>query len=85
MKNPVKTPIRLSIAESAKIIGIDQITIRRAIQKQELACIIVHGRYRINFENLLAWALSKTTLSNKFKQKGVGQFVERWAGHGSSV
>lgn len=40
MQNMIINPIRLSVSESAKIVGIDQITIRRAIQKQELSCIV---------------------------------------------
>jgi hypothetical protein len=79
----ITTPIRLSVSESAKIIGIDQITIRRAIQKQELSCIVVQGRYKINFENLLNWALSKPTLSKKLLNKGIGQFVEKWRSQNS--
>ncbi len=74
----INSPIRLSVSESAKIVGIDQITIRRAIQNQELSCIVVQGRYKINFENLLNWALSKPTLTKKLKTKGLGQFVDKW-------
>ena len=73
-----KEIIRLSISEAAKLFGITAQTIRRAIAAQEITYIIVGGRYKINFESLVRWSQTKTTVKNKSERKGIGQFVEKW-------
>jgi len=70
--------IRVSVSEAAKLLGIDPHTIRRALKKQELRYIIVQGRYKINFENLLTWSQSKVTVKNKMEKQGIGQYVDKW-------
>ena len=70
--------IRLSVSEAARIFGIDQKTIRRALKDQQLRYIVVQGRYKINFESLLEWSQSRTTARNKLAQKGIGQYVDKW-------
>lgn len=70
--------IRVSISEAARLFGIDQKTIRRAIKNQELKYIVVQGRYKLHFESLLAWSQSKVTVRNKLNQKGLGQYVDNW-------
>ena len=72
------TPIRLSISEAAKLFGIDQKTVRRALKRQELRYIVVRGRYKINFESVLKWSQKKTTVRNKSNEHGIGQYVEQW-------
>lgn len=73
-----KTPVRLSVSESAKIFGVSARTIRRAIADNEVTYIVVQGRYKINFESLLKWSQSSTTVRNKRDKAGIGQFVEKW-------
>lgn len=73
--NPV---IRLSVSESAKMFGVSTRTIRRALAKGEISYIVVQGRYKINFESLLKWSQSSTTVRNKRDNAGIGQFVEKW-------
>ena len=51
--------IRLAVSESAKLFGVDQKTIRRAIADDELEYIVVRGRYKISFESLLKWSQRK--------------------------
>ncbi len=70
--------IRLSVSEAAKLFGISSRTIRRAIAKKEISYIVVHGRYKINFESLLKWSQSTTTVRKKRDTSGIGQFVEQW-------
>ena len=70
--------IRLSVSEAAKMFGVSTRTIRRAIQKSEITYIVVQGRYKINFESLLKWSQSSTTVRNKRDKAGIGQFVEKW-------
>ena len=70
--------IRLSVSEAAKMFGVSTRTIRRAITKGEITYIVVQGRYKINFESLLKWSQSSTTVRNKRDKAGIGQFVQKW-------
>ena len=70
--------IRLSVSEAAKMFGVSTRTIRRAIKKAEITYIVVQGRYKINFESLLKWSQSSSTVRNKRDKAGIGQFVEKW-------
>lgn len=70
--------IRLSVSEAAKMFGISTRTVRRAIAKGEVTYIVVQGRYKINFESLLKWSQSSTTVRNKRDKAGIGQFVQKW-------
>ena len=71
-------PIRLSVTEAAKLFGLEQKTIRRALKAQELRYIVVRGRYKIHFESVLKWSQKKTTIRNKTNTHGLGQYVEKW-------
>lgn len=70
--------IRLSVSEAARLFGVDQKTIRRAIKNQELRYIVVQGRYKINFESLLKWSQRKPKTKNKLANDGIGQYVDKW-------
>jgi len=70
--------VRLSVSEAAKLFGVSPRTIRRALAKKEISYIVVQGRYKINFESLLRWSQSSTTVRNKRDKAGIGQFVEQW-------
>ena len=71
-------PIRVSISEAARLFGVDQITIRRAIKARQLRYVIVRNRYKINFDSLLRWSQNKTTARNKLAKRGIGQYVDKW-------
>lgn len=71
--------IRLSVSEAAKIFGISQQTIRRAIKMRSIAYIVVRNRYRLSFISLLQWSQGQTSTKNKLAKKGIGQFVESWS------
>lgn len=75
---PTEKIIRLSVSEAAKMFGISTRTVRRAITTGDITYIVVQGRYKINFESLLKWSQSSTTVRNKRDKVGIGQFVERW-------
>ncbi len=75
---PASEPIRVSVSEGAKLFGISQRTIRRAIKDQELTYIVVQGRYKINFESLIRWSQRRPTTRNKLANKGIGQYVDNW-------
>lgn len=74
----MKSVIRLAISEAAKIFGISQRTIRRAILAGEITYVVVQGRYKLNFESLLHWSQRTTTVKNKRDNQGIGQFVDQW-------
>ena len=75
---PLQNVIRLSVSEAAKMFGVSTRTVRRAITKGEVSYIVVQGRYKIDFESLLKWSQSSTTVRNKRDKAGIGQFVEKW-------
>ncbi len=77
-ESPLDPVIRLSVSEAARLFGVSPRTIRRAITDNEVQYIVVQGRYKINFETLLKWSQSSTTVRNKRDRKGIGQFVEQW-------
>jgi len=70
--------VRISVSEASRLFGVDQKTIRRAIQSQNLKYIVVQGRYKINFESLLEWSQSRIKTKNKLNQNGIGQYVDKW-------
>lgn len=74
----MKPVIRLSVSEAAKMFGISQRTVRRAIQASEITYVVVQGRYKINFESLLRWSQRTTTVKNKRDNQGIGQYVDKW-------
>ena len=77
MPDDPKHIIRVSVSEAARLFGVSTQTIRRAILDNELSYIVVAGRYKINFESLVKWS-QKTTVENKTKSRGIGQYVAKW-------
>jgi len=75
MENDV---IRVSVSEASRLFGVDQKTIRRALNDQELKYIVVRGRYKINFYSLLEWSQKRVKIKNKLAEKGIGQYVNNW-------
>ncbi len=73
-----KEMIRVSISEAARLFGVSQQTIRRAIKQEEVIYIVVAGRYKIHFESLVKWSQEKTTVRNKTNKSGIGQYVSKW-------
>src|SRR3990167_10839072 len=78
MAEESKEMIRVSISEAARLFGVSQQTIRRAVAGQEVTYIVVAGRYKINFESLVKWSQAKTTVRNKSNENGIGQYVDKW-------
>lgn len=70
--------IRVSVSEAARLFGVDDRTIRRAIKDQELRYIIVQDRYKINFESLVEWSQKRTRVKQKLAKEGIGQYVGQW-------
>src|SRR3989338_1069181 len=72
-----KEIVRVSISEAARLFGVNAQTIRRAIQSGEITYVVVAGRYKLNFESLVRWSQTKTTVKNKSEKFGIGQYVDK--------
>lgn len=70
--------IRVTISQAANLFGINEKTIRRAIQNEELLYIVVRGVYKVNFESMLKWSQGRTKINNKLAKQGIGQYVDKW-------
>ena len=70
--------IRVSVSEAARLIGIDQKTIRRAIKRGDIRYVVIRGRYKVNFESLILWSQRKIKIKNKMDKNGIGQYVGQW-------
>ncbi len=77
MKNN-KIPIRLSVSEAAKLFGVSEKTIRKAIAAGEVIYIVVRGRYKINFDSLLKWSQKSTRRRDQLANQGIGKYVDKW-------
>lgn len=66
------------MSEAARLFGVDPHTIRRAIKAEEITYVVVHGRYKINFESLIKWSQRKVRIKNKTERDGIGQFISQW-------
>jgi len=73
-------PIWLSVSESAKLGGVAQKTIRRAITAKQLKYKIVKDRYLIDLASVIVFLHANTKLKNKLNFNGIGQYVDIWRG-----
>lgn len=72
----VLNPVWFSVSSSAKIGGVGEKTIRRALKNNsDLTYKIVKDRYQIELGSLLAFLNKNTKLKNKLKKKGLGQYL----------
>ncbi|MFH1413053.1 MAG: helix-turn-helix domain-containing protein [bacterium] len=71
-------PIWVSVSEAAKLGGIQQKTIRRAIDAGEIKFKIINNRYSIDIGSVIKFLNTRTKLKNKFSQSGLGQYVDKW-------
>jgi len=72
--NNIANPIWLSVSEAAKISGVNQKTIRRAIQNKQINYKIYKDRYLINLSAIIQYMYSNKKLKNKYIQYGLGQY-----------
>ena len=70
--------VRLSPAQSAQLFGVNERSIRRALATGELRYIVVQGRYKINFEDLVRWSQKMPSRIQKRDEQGIGQYVSKW-------
>ena len=70
--------IRLSPSTASLLFGISERSLRRAIKNKEIQVTVVKARYKINFEDLLAWSEKMPNRKVKRDALGLGQFVSEW-------
>ena len=70
--------IRLSPSQAAQLFGVNERSVRRAIAAGELRYIVVQGRYKINFEDVVKWSQRMPSRAKKRDEIGIGQYVEKW-------
>jgi excisionase family DNA binding protein len=70
--------IRLTPSQAAQMFGVNERSIRRAISNGDLRYILVQGRYKINFEDLVKWSQKMPSRVQKRDEQGIGQYVEKW-------
>lgn len=78
LSQSVKNPIFVSVSEAAKIGGIQNKTVRRAIKSNLVSYKIIGNRYLINLKSLIIYLHTKTKLKNKLYNLGIGQYIEKW-------
>jgi hypothetical protein len=71
-------PLWVSVSEAAKLGGVQNKTIRRALQAKILRYKIIKNRYLIDFSSVIHFLLNKTKLKNKLNQHGIGQYIDKW-------
>lgn len=78
-KKKILNPIWLSVSEAAKLGGVGDKTIRRAIKfDPQFKYRIVKNRYQIELSSLLVFLNKNTKLRNKLLNSGLGQYVDKW-------
>lgn len=75
---PEEAPIRISISQASNLFGITDRTIRTALRRGELHYVVVRGRYKVNFDSLLAWSQKSTRRQIKRDSAGIGRYVGEW-------
>jgi len=74
----ISNKLWLSVSQAAKLFGVEQKTIRRAIKNKEIAYLVESERYSIEMGSLILWAHNSARLKNKLDRDGMGKFVEAW-------
>jgi len=78
MEKQPSNKLWLSVSQSAKICGVEQKTIRRAIKARNIIYVVADNRYTIEAGSLISWAHQSAKLRNKLNNDGLGKFVDKW-------
>jgi len=68
----------ISVSQAAKLFGVEQKTIRRAIKAKQISYVVESNRYSLEMGSLIKWAHQSARLNNKLNTEGVGKFVKEW-------
>lgn len=78
INHQVLYPLWLSISTAAKLCGVNNKTIRRAVLSHKIIYKIVNNRYFVEFPSLIKFMHSTKKLQNKLNQNGLGQYIAKW-------
>jgi len=68
----------LTISEAAKLGGVQNKTVRRAILSKEIKYKIIGNKYLVDFASFIRYLCTTTKLKNKLNQNGIGQYIDIW-------
>ena len=74
----VKNPLWISISMAGQLGGINNKTIRRAIQAKKIRYKITGNRYYVDFISIFRYLHKSAKLRNKLREYGLGQYVNKW-------
>ena len=74
----VKNPLWISISMAAQLGGINNKTIRRAIQAKKIRYKITGNRYSVDIISIFRYLHKNKKLRNKLSQYGLGQYIDKW-------
>ena len=74
----VKNPLWISISMAAQLGGINNKTIRRAIQAKKIRYKITGNRYSVDLISILRYLHKSKKLRNKLREYGLGQYIIKW-------
>jgi hypothetical protein len=80
LSTEIENSIWLTLAETAKLGGVQKRTVKRALRAGLIKYRIIESRYQVDFRSALIYLFSKRKLWNKLKEFGIGQYVEKWKG-----
>lgn len=76
----VDNTVFVSVSEAARLTGVSDKTIRRALKSNtsQLKFKIAFDRYQIDLGSLLTYFFKSAKLVNKLNKQGLGQYVKEW-------
>jgi hypothetical protein len=75
----IRNPIWLLISEAAKLAGVSDKTIRRAVKEVGgLKFRIVNGRYHVELLSVIEYMERNTKLTNRLNTFGIGQYIKEY-------
>lgn len=76
----IDNPIFVSVSEAAKLGGVQDKTVRRALKTPNtpIKFKIIKDRYHIDLASFLSYLYKTKKLKNKLLNFGLGQYVKEW-------
>lgn len=74
----MSSEIKLSPSTASLLFGISERSLRRAIKNKEIKVVVIKARYKIDFQDLLAWSEKMPNRQVKRDTLGLGQYVAAW-------
>ncbi|MBD3248118.1 hypothetical protein GF382_02405 [Candidatus Falkowbacteria bacterium] len=79
LSEEVENPIWLNVSETAKLCGVQDKTIRRALKTSAMIKYkITANRYLLDLRSVVLYFYSNKKRKNKLEQNGIGQYIKDW-------